>query len=342
MDRTTVSAALAAGCLLLAACSGGDGGGADTLERGTDSTDAPAAATDTTRPGPPEVEQVAAEVEVPRTLAYAGALLTINRAIHSNATPHTYGDDDPDGSDETLLYLELSTDYATGYPGADARFPLEHLMIRTRDGSTIPAQALDQTGVPIRSAITSTTTVYFAASQADLADASLVFDDGDHEPGVLPLTGPIPEPGYPDVQVAGARSEVVFPSGCGRSTSQVEVVGITWDLDAGLDADGQRVVTGRSARAAKGARMARIELDVVAGPDRCGGTFVNYQNVRLAIDGVVVPPLNTPSVTLQQGEGTAPVFGFEIPLSAGEVLLLIGVPDGEPWSVPVEIPAGLP
>jgi hypothetical protein len=341
MNRaSTRCGALLLAWLLITACGGGSEGGSASPD------DDAATTTSTTETSAPPastgLDEFDAGIDTPRTLAYAGALVTIDRATFSNATPQSYGEADADPGDRTRLYLELSTAYAADYPGSDARFALAHLAIRSADGRAVTAHALDQSGVPIQATTTTRATVFFELEPDDVDGASLVFDDGDHEPGVLPLQGPIPDSGYPVRQAIGTSSDVVFPSGCGRSTSRVEVMGIDWDLDAGLDAEGRRVVMGRSARAANGTRMARVELDVVAGADQCGGTFVNYQNVRLSIDGVVVAPLNTPSHTLQQGEGARPVFGFEIPLDATEVTLLIGAPDDDPWAPPVEVPAGLP
>jgi hypothetical protein len=326
--------------LALVGCSSAD----DDPSSDPDPTTTAADGTDDTSDdasGMPELVMADAGLDLPRTLSYAGAEVTITRATFSNATPHSYDRPDPDPSDIEVLFVELSTAYAESYPGSDARFALANVAIRTSDGRQFTARALDQSGVPIQATTTTETTVYFDVTPGDLVGATLVFDDGNHLPGVLPLEGPIPDSGYPARDEPGATSPVVFPSGCGRSTSQVELVSIEWDIDAGVDQDGQRVVMGRSARASNGTRMARIELATVAGADACGGTFFNYENVRLSIDGVVNPPLNTPRATLQEGEGESLIFGFEIPLAVTELTLLVGAPDSDPWSHAITIPTHL-
>jgi hypothetical protein len=343
MVRRSPSRAIALALIIgLFANACGGSGGQEAADADTGDTPATSAPTTETARVEPDLTLRDAGLDLPRTLEYAGAELTVARATFSNATPQSYGDQDPFIGDDELLFVEISTAYRDGYPGSDARFELQHLGIRTADGRHITARALDQSGVRIQATTTTTATVFFSATADDLVDAALVFDDGDHLAGILPLHGSIPDSGYPVREQADLASPVVFPSGCGRSTAQVRIEALEWDIDAGVDHDGQRVVTGRSARATNGARLVRAAVTTIAGPDRCGGTFFNYENVRLSIDGVVHPPLNTPTATLQNGEGTTLIFGFEIPLDADELTLIVGAPDSDPWRVAVSVPAQLP
>lgn len=286
----------------------------------------------------------AADVDLPRTLHYAGAEITAVAAVVSNAAPSSWGTDKPLATDRMHLFLSIETSFADGYPGSDSRLPVDRFHLITADGSSIPAKAPSSDGeVPIPADGTARDLLVFAIDPALVAAARLSYDDGEHIPALVPLTGPVADSPYPIEAAPGSRATTDFATGCDPSPADVVLDAVAWDLDAGVGHDPDaRLIQGKSSRAANGTRWVRIQATVTAQAGQCGGTFVNHEQFTMDADGKVIHPSNDTSVKLGDGESATVSHVFAVPEGVAKLSLLVGDADAEPHAFGLTVPADLP
>lgn len=281
--------------------------------------------------------------DLPRSTTYAGVELTVDDASFSNGTLATYGQDEPEVDDAERLFLDLVLEFAEGYPGTDSLLPISKFAVVTADGTEIPAEGLEMAAeLPITTSATTEATLAFELTEDDLDGASLVYDDAEHEPAVLPLDGDVAEAAYPIRSEVGETATADFPTGCEPVPADVELVATEWDVDGGVDGTGAKIVEGQSSRALVGERWVRAEVRVTAGAGQCGGTHVNHEAFRVSADGSGVTPVNEPSESLEDGASTELTLGFAVPVDAEEVELVVGHADATTHAFALSVPDELP
>ncbi|MDX1621212.1 MAG: hypothetical protein R3320_09495 [Nitriliruptorales bacterium] len=331
---------LAATLLAAAACSSDEPAPSSSPTAG--STEA-AAATQTPSPTETElqVESSPVPLELPRSVIYGNVELGLQAAVRSNATPGTYLDDEAVPGEDHYLYIELAAQPELQDPFGEIHTSWFTLVLA--DGTTVPAEDVDfvsrafveaGVAVPVHLA-------FPIGVGTSLDGASLSVAEPTRVPAVLPLSGPVPEEDYPvAIEVEGSGT-VSFEGGCGNATGDFEVTGAELDLDAGADHTGDSLEPNQSKRSAEGERWLRVAVDVVAIEGTCGGTIASDSAFRLFVDDLPSAALNRDAELLDNGVGTSFVWGWIVPIDA-DLLLEVGVPDGETVQVPIELPATLP
>lgn len=304
--------------VILAGCSSGDDAAdapTTTATPAPSATEPPAASSDPE--DGTEVVDRDADLDLPRTMTYAGVDISVIAATFSNATPSTVANDEPQVGDDELLYLELATVFVEGYPGANGLFNVDDFAIVTVTGDEIVGRGADnRSEVPVRDGSTSTAFVAFEATSDDLDGASLVLDDGEHERSEVPLTDDVPDAVYPIRTEVGTTSTAGLKSGCDPVPAQVELVATEWDVDGGVGVDDERLIQGETSRVDAGERFVRAELSVTAGAGQCGGTFLVAVSAR-RVDGArrrgprtprgtCAPPRRAPGPARSAARSTAP------------------------------------
>lgn len=329
--------------LVLAACGGDDGGGDEDGDGAPATSTSPVAAVDDDAAAGELVEEEL-DVDLPRTLTYAGVEVDIVAATVSNATPSTFGEDDPQVDDESRLYLEVATAFAEGFPGDDGVFPVDNFVIVTADDESIPAGGLGVSGeVPISASAETRTVLVFDVDPADLDGATFAYDNGENVPASVPIEGTVLDALYPIRTEVGEAAVPNLRTGCDPAPADVVLTALTWGVDGGVDAAGERLLAGRTSRALADHRILTVDLGVTARVGACGGTYANHQQVALEVDGEAMAPINSYSVTLADGDAAELIFAFEVPTDAGTIDLVVGAEGGtHAFSVPTPVPATAP
>lgn len=342
--RILTLSALAVLVLVGASCGGDDGGGDEDGGAAATTTEVAPVDDDGADESPSELVEEGLEIDLPRTLTYAGVEIDLVAATASNATPATFGDDAPEVDDVTRLYLEVATAYAAGFPGSQGVFPVGDFSLVTDDGSRIAAAGLGISGeVPVAAAGETRTVLVFEVEPADLDGAVLTYDNGENVPASVPIEGPVPDAVYPIRTEVGEAAVPNLRTGCEPAPADVVLTALTWGVDGGVDAAGERLLAGRTSRAAVDHRLLTVDLGVTARVGACGGTYANHQQVVLEVDGEAMAPINSYSVTLADGDAAELIFVFEVPVDAGELTLVVGAEGGtHGFGVPTPVPDDAP
>jgi hypothetical protein len=121
----------------------------------------------------------------------------------------------------------------------------------------------------------------------------------------------------------------------------VTVVEAEWDVDAGVDHDGEPIAS-NARRSTLGERFVRIRVQVVAGSGNCGGTVMTTALFRLVSDGLPLGPENSFARALKDGEGAEIVWAFRVPVDTSDLVLEVGLSGERIASFPLEVPTELP
>lgn len=176
-----------AGVVLLG-CSGDDSGRPSDDVRAAETT--AEATTTTTRP---EVVRRDAGVDLPRGFTYGHVEFELTKVEFANAAPGSYLDDEPDAIDGDLLFVSFTAAFEADVVGVSDEWTVDNFKLVTGAGRTIAASAVDFVAVVGVEAGTPTeATVVFPATEADLAGATFLLDDGVRAPVGVPLEAAVP------------------------------------------------------------------------------------------------------------------------------------------------------
>lgn len=332
--------------VMLVACSG-DETPEDAAGVPTPSPEAPpeaspeASPTPTPTPSPtPQVVTTEVDLDLPRTVVYANVAVTVVRLAVSNATPATWLDPEPEPGEATHAYAELVLEPELNDPG-DA-FEVERFTLELSDGTPVVGEDVAFTSVarPEPGVATSFHVAFPLPEDATVDDGSLVVSEPGRVPARLALSGPPIDDGYPLALTVEGSGTASFAGGCDNAVGTFEVTGAEVDLDAGADHLGDALEPNRSKRAPEGERWLRVGVEVVAQQGTCGGTIVGHDAFRLLVDGLPTAPLNRANVLLDDGAGTALVWGWSFPVDA-TLVLQVGRSDGDTVDVPIRLPEHL-
>jgi len=329
---------IAALALTAVAC----GGSGTTTSQASTSTITTSASTTTIAASTPSTfpPDVAADVDLPRQGVFAHVEFTLTNATYSNLPPGTYFESDNEPSEERRLFIEFTADFEDGYPGRSEEFGAGDFALVLADGTEIIS---DQ--VHFRRTIRVTNdgplqwALAFPGQGFDLNDAAIRFDDQSHVPFAIALTGPISDDPFPvEVSVDGTAEDVAYEGGCGSAAGTAELLGAEWDVDAGVDQDGDTMVTAGTARAQAGELFLRTEVRAIGVAGTCGGTVFGSDAFRLVIDGLPVGPENRFTTLLKNGEGVDVIWGFRVPADTEAVALEAGLSDDTNATFPIGPP----
>lgn len=336
------------GAIGLTACQGSDtvttefSEIADTLTT-TTTTPAPtttAAPTTTTTTLPPATE---VELDLPRSGVYGHVVVTLTNAEYSNVPPGRYLDDDPELEEDRHLYIGLNATYEDSYPARNVGFTAEKFALILADGTEVASGKIGfASSIPVGPGEGAATALVFTGTDFDLTGATIRYDDLVEEPLTIPLDGPLPDDPYPIVSVIDATAEVEYEGGCSDVLGVVNVLESEWDIDGGIDHDGERIVLNGFARSQVAERFVRIRVQAIAVSGSCGGTLMIDDYFRLIIDGLPIGTENSFVKGLDNGEGIEMVYGYRVPVDTAELILRVGVAEGVTADFPIPIPTDMP
>lgn len=298
------------------------------------------AVTTTTTTLPPNID---AGLALPRGATYAHVVFTFTGSEYSNATPGTYLEDDPRIEEDRYLYLRFAADFEPDYPGRSEDFDVADFALLLADGTSITADEVDfRRTIAVTASRPPVSALAFPGDELDLDGAVVVFDNDINEPMVIPLDGPQPADPYPILVLVDATGAADYEGGCTATAGTVKILDAEWDVDGGVDQDGDTIVRAGTHRTIEGERFVRIRLQAIAGGGTCGGTVLTDDAFRLAVDGLPLGSVNSFAMLLNAGEGVEIIFGYRVPVDTEELVLDVGVVDGLVASFPITVPAELP
>lgn len=175
-------------------------------------------------------------------------------------------------------------------------------------------------------------------SQTDFSGASLRINDPADTPAIVTLDG----------DPVDAPADIAVPVSTSVDVADSDGNVITWSIgdaiasfDSGvdtLDLSGGQSTAER--RAAEGNRWLNVPLSLAVGDCGCDGIGADSSMVRLDIDGTIYDPVNSFGEYLGSGASFDVTLGFEIPIDANSLIIVIG-PADQPdlqQSTSVEIP----
>jgi hypothetical protein len=307
------TAALAVATLALGACGGDsdDDRVADDLEAALDEAADEMADVDTTEDTaeaePREVEPVAVDLDLPRETTYAQATWTVTDVAFQGAGVDEFGSEtDP----QAVIGFTVAN---TGEGGDDLTVSPWLLSLLDAEGSRVPAppDALEEEIVVAggRSEFEAVFLLDSEATEDDLADYTFQVGEEGNVPAPLPLSGTVPDPGYPITLTMPASVEGDMIGG------HATISGITGTV--ALDYAGQR--------AEEGTRFLTVSANM-QGAD--GGQFfpVN-RDVRVSVDGIeadaAYPTVDLPG-DMSNGGTAAGTWVFVIPADGKDGMVHFG------------------
>ncbi|HEX9767260.1 MAG TPA: hypothetical protein VGA36_10890 [Nitriliruptorales bacterium] len=319
--------------VLLSSC-GGNGG--------EDATPTPTVSSGPTGTAAPGVTSSPAPFELPRVGVWGGVEIEVTEAHLANVVPTTFADPEPEVADVTTLFLTVAFGFEDGYPAPSTDFRITSFAV-VSGAQAAPATSTDfSSSVLLRQGERPEVTLAFDPAGLDLSAATLVYDDQAHVPVTIALAGPASASELPvTVPLDAEATEVSWEGGCGDATGTVRPLEADFDLDDGIDHDGEPVLVTAPHRAENGRIFVRITVQVVATAGTCGGSLPGDDQFRLVADGLPLGPINQDTELLENGEGFEFVWGFDVPSDAGELILEVGTTEGTTASFPVPIPAEL-
>lgn len=323
--------------LVAAACSGSDDAGVTTTAAPSSTTSQPTTTSTTTEPPttttiPPDVDSGLGAVSA----TYAHVVFTIDGGTWSNATPGSFLDDAPAYGPDRILYLPLVAAFEPGYPGRTEEFAATDFSLVVADG-TVRGVAVDFRSNLLVQAAGIDHALAFPSVEFDLAGATVVYDDGTHEPLVLPLDGSGSDP-YPITTNLDVTEPVSWDGGCAETLGEVRVVDVEWDVDAGVDVDGDAIHSAGSARSLVGERWARVRVEATAFAGNCGGSVVLSDMFLMSADGVAIESENSEAIDLADGATVEWVLGYRVPLDSAELTVDVGLVGGTVARIPIVAP----
>lgn len=325
------------GLVVLSAC-GGNGDEQPTPNPNeTAATESPGTATSS-----PSVESSPAPFDLPRAGVWGGVEIEVLEAQLANVVPTTFHDPDPEPSDVTSVFVTIRLGFQDGYPAPSTDFDISSFALAVDEQST-PATSTDfSSTILLGGGEQLDVTLAFDAGDRDLGAAALVYDDRAHVPVSIALTGPPTETVFPlALELDAESADVNWKGGCADATGTVEPLRAEFDLDDGIDHDGDPVQVVAPHRASNGERFVRITVQTIAGTGTCGGSLPGDDQFRLFADGLPLGPINADSELLKDGEGFEFIWGFAIPADVSELTLEVGTATGTTASFPIPVPEDL-
>ena len=275
---------------------------------------------------PPVLEQ-RESTDVPRSVRFSDMTYTVTDAVVTKAVLRSYDGPEPDVSEDTHLVLHLTV--RNELNGRVQHFNLNFFKLETGDATL---DAVQVPGQPVfTSQAASATDVLIAfevAEDFDFAGATLVVAEPGTEPASLPLTGAVPESGYPfSIEVAAGDQQVTSGNPCG-TTMVVTPLAAEVDLDARIDGAGSASAIDGSRRAAEGERFVRLDMRATGDSGQCGGANVIDDQFRLQIDDVPRGTVNNVNDIVRPGEAIDFQLLYRVPADAQALVLLAGAPAG--------------
>jgi hypothetical protein len=306
--------ALAVATLALGACGGGsdDDRVADDLEAALDeAADEMADADtteDTTEPEPREVEPVAVDLDLPRETTYAHATWTVTDVAFQGAGVDELGSEtDP----QAVVGFTVAN---TGEGGDDLTVSPPLLSLLDAEGRRVPAppDALEEEIVVAggRSDFEAVFLLDPEATEDDLADHTFQVGEEGYVPAAVPLSGAVPDPGYP-ITVPMPTTAVEGDMIGGHATISSLTGTVT------LDYAGQR--------AEEGTRFLTVSGNM-QGAD--GGRFLPvHDDLRVSVDGIeadaAYPDVDLPD-DISNGGTAAGTWVFVIPADGKDGMVDFG------------------
>lgn len=307
------TAALAVATLALGACGGGsdDDRVADDLEAALDEAADEMAdvdtTEDTTQAEPREVEPVAVDLDLPRETTYALATWTVTDVAFQGAGVDEFGSEtDP----QAVIGFTVAN---TGEGGDDLTVSPGLLSLLDAEGSRVPApvDALEEEIVVAggRSEFEAVFLLDSEATDDDLADYTFQVGEEGYVPAAVPLSGTVPDPGYPITLTMPAAVEGEMIGGHATISSLTGTVA--------LDYAGQR--------AEEGTRFLTVTGNM-QGAD--GGRFLpGNDDVRVSVDGIeadaAYPTADLPD-DISNGGTAAGTWVFVIPADGKDGMVHFG------------------
>jgi hypothetical protein len=320
----------------LAGCGGGDDGDVLPDDGGTTTTEVVAETTTTVL----ELESTDAGVQLPRGFTYGNVEFTLTNVEFSNASPGTYLDDEPEPTPEQLLYVSFTAAFEDDFPGVADQWDVDYFQLVTSAGRTIAASGVDfGSSISVSGRTPTEAAVVFPADADEVKGATFRLDDGTHLPAEVPLDGTVPTDPYPIVATVSGEAAVTYEGGCADATGTVKVLGGEWDVDRGVNAEGEFIAGNGTQRTLDANRYLRVRVQSIAASGTCGGTIVSGDHFRLVVDGLPIKSDNVKrSELLANGEGKEFVWGYAVPANAKSVALEVGTTGGTVASFPVTVP----
>ena len=313
------------------AASGGSGGGPTTVPPLT-VTQSPPAATPT--PEPPTLEQ-RESTEVPRSVRFSDMTYTITDAVVTNATLRSYDGPEPEPSEDVHLVLHLTVENELN--GRVQHFDLNFFKLESGDGTLDAVQVPGQPVFTAQAASAIDVLIAFEVTEDfEFAGATLVVAEPGTEPASLPLTGVVPESGYP-FEVEAEPGDHAFTSGpCDMTVTPLSA---QIDLDARIDGVGSASAIDGSRRAGIGERFLRLDMRVTLATGGCVVGTVGDPLFRLQIDGVPRGAINNVNFLMDPGEASDFQLLYRVPEDATDLVLLAGDPAGVVAEIVVTAPS---
>jgi hypothetical protein len=287
-----------------------------------------------------EVETTDAGVQLPRGFTYGNVAFELTKVEFSNASPGTYLDDEPEPTDEQLLFVSFTAAFEADFPGVADQWDVDMFQLETAAGRTINASGVDfGSSISVSGPTPTEAAVVFPADEQEIEGASFRLDDGKHLPAEVPLDGTVPADPYPLAATVSGEAAVTYEGGCADAAGTVKVLGGEWDTDRGVNAKGEFIAGNGTQRALADERYLRVRVQSVAAAGTCGGTIVHGDHFRLVADGLPIGSDNVSrSELLANGEGAEFVWAYAVPVDATVVNLEVGTTGGTVATFPVTMP----
>ncbi len=333
--RTVVAAAAMAVVVASSGCSGSQES-ATAIPSGSSTAVGSSAAAD-----------VVVAAQVPgfsdRTVRFANIDYTVTGATVTNQDLRSYAEGTEavvDGGGRTFLVLDVKAENTLGSTQVGLEDEAVGLMVADERVGLESGFLTDVTGY-LRGGTSVTSFLAFEvdaeADAADLADAVLVFGAQPDRPALVPLTGPVPESGYPVTTELTGKATGTGPTNGGTISFKVR------DAMVAIDLPHEQVTSPTGQRADESTVF--VQVHVRATKTRGRGDDLLADAFRLRVDGDPIAPFDV-AQTASGSTGTpmatpgATVDAwvlFLVPTDASTLVLQVGAFDDEPGTIPLEV-----
>ena len=264
----------------------------------------------------PPPEPVVVDLDLPRSAVYAQAIWTVDEVSYQGPGVTEFGED---VAPQAIVDFSVAN---TGEGGRDQAVSFERLSLLDGDGGVIPGDydtiADDTVVFGGQGEFEATFPLDEEATEDDLADYTFQVGEDGKEPAPIPLSGTVPESGYP-ITLTGMPAAVPGEVIGGPATA-TNIRGTV-----SLDYAGQR--------ADEGMRFMTLTTDIVAGPGH--SHFLGSWDLRLSVEGIEMesPEGDVTGENLPEGATGTGTWVFVIPDSGKNAAVHFGgdsPPDNPP------------
>ena len=340
-----LAAGTLAAVLLMAGCSGDDDSGPaateDPSETSTSAPDPSPTSETTIAPEPEVVEEPVAGFDE-RTVVYGNVEYNATRAVVTNQDLRSYAEGTEAEVEPGVRYLVVEVtatnllgstqvgldDDEVGLIADDTRLPVEQGFLTDITGFVPAAATVDGF-------------LAFAVDDAvDPAGATLVFGAPPDRVASMPLTGTVPDSGYPVRTEVSGEATGVGPTNGGTLVFRLQEALVAIDLPH------ERVTSPTGQRADEGEVFLRLHVRVEKTEGR--GNDLLDDGFRLLVDGDPVAPFDVAqdergsdgSATAEPGAVVDAWVLFVAPTDASELALQVGAFDQDPGVIPLDVALG--